>query len=334
MQLNAFLFRYIAIRFPFSHSTLLSTRRVRRIITGIWCFVVVWVFAGVFKWDSKEIDGSSTVFSISATRNQCSNKNKYFYVAAFLGIYIVPLAIMSFTYFMILQIAISQIRAIESTQVNVSSRLEAEQGSTEAQEKNNNITLNKKRREKRLKRKELKATKSVAIVYLAFVICYLPSCIISIIILFAERHFPKLQKSNMSLFLFIYYFFILVLPRIGTMINPIIYSFSNNQFRRGFRSVYNRLLGKFDSIDNSSSDDHERNATRLRGVSLATVASPVSSVSSPVRYPQIHTKQYSISHSMDSGHRNPGFRNSLTSVDKNNFNAEPSYKDEVLWKPD
>ena len=46
------------------------------------------------------------------------------------------------------------------------------------------------------------------------------------------------------MFVSIYYVFVEVLPLVNTMVNPIIYSFSNKQFRSAVVSVWRKLLGK------------------------------------------------------------------------------------------
>ena len=92
--------------------------------------------------------------------------------------------------------------------------------------------------------KELQATKSVAIVYLAFCVCWLPTCIITTIIHADKTYFRELQQESPTMFLTIYYVFIDILPLVNTMVNPIIYSFSNKQFRTGVVSVWRKMLGK------------------------------------------------------------------------------------------
>ena len=90
--------------------------------------------------------------------------------------------------------------------------------------------------------KELQATKSVAIVYLAFCVCWLPSCIITTIIHADKTYFRHLQQENPTMFLPIYYVFIDILPLVNTMVNPIIYSFSNKQFRSGVVCLWRKIV--------------------------------------------------------------------------------------------
>lgn len=284
------------------------------------------MFSSIFYWDADEIKKNKTVISVAYKSNEyCRNRNTLFYMVASIGFYIVPLVVMTFTYFMILKIAISHIRAIESTQVSTISSPDSNTlslSSTSFQgANNNNYNKNnmhqKKRKENRLRRKELKATKSVAIVYMAYVTCYLPSIIINILLELDRKQVDRL-RPNKHLFLFIYYFFILLLPRIGTMINPIVYSFSNKQFRQAFRSVYNRMLGKFDSLSNSSSDDlQQQNERRLRGLTLGSIAS-TNSNNTPIQSPQfLHQHNQRDSSSLvynKNNNFNSGYQSSVTST--------------------
>ena len=249
-ETSSFVFfplRYIAISFPFKHQSLFSVRNVKMIIIGIWLCSVLYTITGIFPWKA---DGNIPEGAISAVtvidNSVCVNNNRIFYVVSFLGVYLIPLAIMTFTYSMILKIALTQIRAIESTQVIVQNNTEASPSS--------DADLRKERM-KRIRRKELRATKSVGIVYLSFLVCWMPLFVIVIILEFDPQFFPGLQGTNMNLFLFVWYGLIQILPAVNKMINPVIYSFSNKLFRKGFKTTYNKLLQRFDlqreQLDNS-----------------------------------------------------------------------------------
>ncbi|XP_057305210.1 adenosine receptor A2b-like [Hydractinia symbiolongicarpus] len=236
--LNLFLIsidRFIAIKFPFRYNDLLSKTRVKYLISAVWIISALWAFTGIFNWKKKEGD---SVFGISISRS-CLNSNYYFYATSFFGIYIPVLVAITIAYLAILHVALTQIRAIEASTVALPTQrtlLNAGNNSPRTEKMN--------KRRKRTLNKELKATKSVAIVYLAFVICWLPSCVINIIIMI-DNIFISMRSDNEKLFLFIYYFFIEILPNTNTMVNPLIYSFSNQQFRSAFKTVYFKLLGRY-----------------------------------------------------------------------------------------
>lgn len=201
------------------------------------------------------------MFSLVGSNKVCANNNRLFYVVGF-GIYALLLAIMTFTYSMILRVALTQIRAIENTHVDLSrSNPDADPA------------LIRKERRKRMRKKELRATKSVAIVYIFFIVCWLPVFIVICILEFDKSFFPRMRQNNLSLFLFVWYGVVQILPMISTMVNPIIYSFSNNQFKNAFKGVFRRLL-KRDELSNYS---HARSNQTQSGISLASTACTSSS---------------------------------------------------------
>lgn len=202
----------------------MTKRNSKYFILSVWIFSVFWAFIGVFPWQG---NGSGV-----KVKYNCSNENYFYYAVSFV-IYLFIFVVITGTYCTILSVALGQIKAIEKNE-KITSRLLVV--NDEDKEK-----FKKKR--KSIKR-ELKATKSVAIVYLAFTICWMPSAVINIILLFNNDYFLPMQQTNKSMFLFIYYFCVDVLPIFNTMVNPIIYSFANKQFRKAFKKVISKLTGK------------------------------------------------------------------------------------------
>ncbi|XP_066933524.1 adenosine receptor A2b-like [Clytia hemisphaerica] len=219
--------RFIAIKFPFIYTERMTGRAAKRMIAGVWSFAMLWSFLGIFRWDN-----NGSMISIT-TKPVCANVNYNFYAASSFGIYITVLIIITSSYITILMVALKQIKAIEATSVTVVLLNPNNNGSPGTTDKN------KKRRRRRLNR-ELRATKSVAIVFLAYVICWLPLYVINVIIQIDSNYFLKLDKG---VFLFIYYAFVEILPAVNTMINPFIYSFSNKQFRDAFKRIISKTLG-------------------------------------------------------------------------------------------
>lgn len=221
----------------------------------IWLFAFLYSFTGIFQWQENQFSIKDALFS-PAVNNVCVNNNRLFYVVGF-GIYAVLLVSITFTYSMILKIALTQIRAIETMQVDLS--------------RNNpdaDPTMIRKERIKRMRKKELKATKSVAIVYMFFIVCWLPLFIVVSILEFDNTFFPRMRSNNPSLFLFVWYGVVQILPMISTMVNPIIYSFSNNQFKNAFKTVFNRIMQRVEFTKYSQT----RTTRAQSGTSLASMA--------------------------------------------------------------
>ena len=117
-------------------------------------------------------------------------------------------------------------------------------------------------------RKEIHATKSVAIVYLAFCVCWMPCCVITTINHVDETFFQRLLINNKSLFLIIYYTFVDILPLFNTMLNPLIYSFSNAQFRSAVQQVWKKLNNKNIHKESISSISGRRRSARSLSTTL------------------------------------------------------------------
>jgi len=90
-------------------------------------------------------------------------------------------------------------------------------------------------------RKEIKATKTIVLVFLAFCLCWLPGAIFTIIHFCDEKFFFKLDPTTSAV---LYFTFVDIFPTVSTMVNPIIYSFSNTQFRSSVEVVWRKLMKK------------------------------------------------------------------------------------------
>merc|ERR1712141_109314 len=90
-------------------------------------------------------------------------------------------------------------------------------------------------------RKEVKATKTIGFVFLAFCLTWFPAALITYINYFDKGFIDGMSRTTM---LIIFYVFFDILPIINTMINPIIYSFSNTQFRSAVEDIWRRLKGR------------------------------------------------------------------------------------------
>ena len=101
-----------------------------------------------------------------------------------------------------------------------------------------------KRKQKKFSLREMKASKTVALVFSAFVICYLPVCILTLWSVADRDLFRNLQKSRPNLFMGIYIIFVQALPPLNSCVNPLIYAVFSKIFRKASRTLLYRILGK------------------------------------------------------------------------------------------
>lgn len=239
--LNLFLIsmdRFIAIELPYRYVVLLSHARAKLLMLVIWIFAAMWGFSGIFRWKDVSKKGILSIYINTGTgnstgNNMCVNENDTYFFASFYGMYFPILIIMTCVYIRILQVALVQIRRIQTSKPKP------------IYETKKNNSKNKNRLSAHIRKgslhKEMKATKSVAIVYLAFCLCWLPSAIFVLISYFNKEYFAKLDRETTYA---IWFTFVDIFPMVNTMINPIIYSFSNTQFRNAVQDVWRKFMGK------------------------------------------------------------------------------------------
>ena len=247
--------RFICIMTPFTYHKLMSRKRALVLIGLVWIYSVIWAGLSTFAWHG---DRQPSITVLSPPR--CVNGNHYFYLTAFFVLYLIPLGIMGFTYLTILSVAKGQFRAIRATSVLSIGK---------ASDLNGQPDRCKEAKKSQTKR-ELRATRTVVMVYGAFLICWLPSCLINTIHAFDNQLFIKLRINNPNAFLFVSYTFTEILPFLSVAINPFIYNFSSRQFRYGFKVVMLRLFGKHDQLDKLRSRVYESGtSTRASRASIS-----------------------------------------------------------------
>ncbi|XP_012558151.2 alpha-2B adrenergic receptor [Hydra vulgaris] len=227
--------RYIAIRFPFHYTEILTRKRAKIVTLLIWIVSAVIGISGIFQWQQNSFLPSLSI-KVTPSEKGCRNENRYFYVFVYFALYLPSLGAMTILYLVIMRIAVMHAKAIALQKQKWVPRVQQE-----------NLT------KKRGRIFEMKTTKTVAMVYLAFIICWGPSCVINIIIFFDQNVFPKLKKTHNGLFKFIFYSFIEILPVLTTTLNPFIYSFSNKHFRSAFKKTLKKLYEKISKVKRKKS---------------------------------------------------------------------------------
>lgn len=152
-----------------------------------------------------------------------------YYTTVYLGIFVPILLTITCLYTSILHIALSHIR--DSNDHNVFN-------------KNEDDVKSRNARKKHVRNGEMKVTKSLAIVYGAFVVCWVPNFVFVMVLTFKKSTIISIRQTQPNVFWFMYYTLTLVLPVLNVCLNPFIYSISNPKFRKAFRNIINKLLKK------------------------------------------------------------------------------------------
>ena len=210
--------RFYCIDKPFLYQEKVTKKKAKIVVALVWLCACIVASLFLFKWD----DPSQP----SVKGPGCITDNKYFYSMLNFLVILIPLVIMGIMYSIILRIALSHIRAIKKT-----SRL------LTVPDENENRRSSKI--SQRRAHRELRVTATLAMVYGAFVICWLPMCIVNIIMGINKEVLVGPYRKVPEIFVIIFD----CLPMVSTAVNPVIYNFTNKQFRMAFRVAMHRLLG-------------------------------------------------------------------------------------------
>ena len=274
-------FRFIAVHFPYKYPTCLTKGRAKRIIVVIWMMAVCWSLLGIVRWDKPSPNKPLLV-------NICAQDNVNYDLASF-AFYVVVLIIMSVQYVHIIKVVRRQIRTIEQNtpklQPSPDIYLMKFQTSPNGIRRDSpcymwthtqqvfahRFLIVRQKTQSPLRNrlhKEIKATKTIVCVFMAFCLCWLPAAIFTTIHFVDEEFFKKLNESEPMTTAVLYFAFVDIFPAINTMVNPLIYSFSNSYFRSSLRDMWKTLRRKasrrlrMDSSHLSSSRSTSRSTSR------------------------------------------------------------------------
>lgn len=213
--------RYVAVSAPFRHQ-----RTMARPSTLIFCIAFSWVYSGV--WASLSVfdwaDATKITMYIRSESNigrYCILNNPLFLTVCFIVVYIVPLSIMGGLYIGVLKIALKQARMIASLSVFYSQQ---------------------EQRTSKKKRREANASKTVAVVYGAFCVCWLPLAILTLASTWCNRCFQILREKNPTAFEVFLTMFIEILPTFSSCLNPYLYILLNKHYRQASRNIADQII--------------------------------------------------------------------------------------------
>ena len=214
--------RFIAVSFPLKYSSIISEKRALASIAFVWLYSATWAGLGIFDWRSPNKIALESLVIRGAVR--CGIENKYYWVSVYTIVLLVPLFAIGIIYLVILHEALKHVRAIGALEVELKQR--------------------ESKTARRRRMKQFNSMKSVSVVYGAFLVCWLPSCVITLHALLNEKWWSRFQREHPDLFHAMYFLFILILPPLNCTLNPFIYSLLHKNFRTAFSFTVHRMLGK------------------------------------------------------------------------------------------
>ena len=238
--------RYIAITDPFRHHVLMTRRLTVAIIAFIMVYSATWASLGMFRWD--DIHKPSVHFNIRPVepKRLCVLENPLYTTVLMVVANLIPFICMAILYSLILKVALRQARAIAALE-------------THSQDRKQNA---------RKRKRERRATKTLAIVYGAYVICWLPATIMLLVSTWCPMCFWRFQKTDIVGFYIVLNVFVYSLPPLNSCLNPFIYLASNSQFRVALKVLLYRALKKpISNImfpdDSIGSENNRRKSTNI-----------------------------------------------------------------------
>ena len=200
--------RYLAITRPFDYLEFMTKFKATGVIACVWTYACLWGLLGLFGWETGR-------FPIHISQNGvCQNANRIYYTTTACFSFFLPLLVTIIMYSFVFRVALKQAQAMAK------------------------MDPGKKRRRHMVR--EMKATKTLAVVVGVFTVSWLPFFTLLIMSFWCIKcvqpmaDYPELGTA-------IHAIFVSILPPTNSCVNPIIYSVFNSEFRGAFRRM---LTGK------------------------------------------------------------------------------------------
>lgn len=214
--------RFLATKYPLRYHQIVTRKTSWLMLSSVWVYSFIVATSGLTNWTFPAGD-------LVGIDNGCYKPDPYYYTFAAIVGFFVPLVVIICAYCYIFKIAMEHFRAISRLTAPIIAHV------PESSEKHQSLY-----------KQQLKATKTLAIVVGAFVVCWLPTFIILLIKTWCQSCLNSQQNPELSgLYYFINIAFVYTLPNINSAINPFIYVVFSKDLRQAFiktfRSLYQEL---------------------------------------------------------------------------------------------
>lgn len=216
--------RFLATKYPLRYYQIITRKTSWLMLSSVWIYSLIVASSGLTNW-------TFPTGKLVGIDNGCYKPDPYYYTFAAIMGFFFPLVVIICAYCYIFKIAMEHFRAISRLTTPI--QPSACQG-------DENQTLQKQ---------QLKATKTLAIVVGAFVICWLPTFVILLVKTWCETCFNSHDNHELrGLFYFINIAFVYTLPNINSAINPFIYVIFSKDLRLAFIKTFKSLYQDFYDI--------------------------------------------------------------------------------------
>lgn len=241
--------RFLALTFPLSYRSLMTKRR------GIGAIALVWGYSGLIA-SLSFMNWSENAGTIA--NSECMKSDKYYYTFAITAGFFLPLTILVINYSLVFKVAFAQAKKLQLLKSSSMEPAEISDVEVSPDPRPSVVSIGRIERKKRKSiLRELKATKTLAIVIGTFIVCWLPFFIIMFVVQFCTMCLPNIHPTGRQ---FIAIVFAYVLPLLNSAVNPIIYSSFNSDFRSAFKDIFLRVCvirGRDNYSHRSSSGDED-----------------------------------------------------------------------------
>ncbi|XP_046845935.1 beta-2 adrenergic receptor-like [Xenia sp. Carnegie-2017] len=239
--------RYFKISYPFKYRTWMNTSKSRIIIANIWLISFVAGLFSVFTFD-----GSEGV--ISKAYSGCTNNNPVYFTVISVLFFFFPSITIVLMYTIIFYI-VHKKRKMERKGKLGQSHAASQQNSR------GHVLM-----------QELKTIRMLSLVVFTFILCWGPNFSLLLISLYTPEYLSSLTQMQAAVFRNL---FVVILPSINSICNPIIYACCDREYNKAFKqflanNMFTVFLSRLQSTHLSQVTSSSKNKTELEAASRKT----------------------------------------------------------------